>query len=369
MYEEDRPNPTPPGHDASQRAARWLENDPEGEGSRRDATLRTLRRSLRTGPGAGRRGLNETDLRGIDFAGEDLSGLDFSRCDLSGADLSGADLRDSNLSWARLCEANLSKANLDRCEFLGANLASANLNECSAERAGFGAADLSGASLISAQLKEVTLSKSRLCHSDFRAANLQGSRISEADLTAADFTRANLRSTDLKQSNVLHTKFELADMRDTRLLGIANFAKANWVGADIRGVDLRGAYMVQRTIRDENYLYEFRTRSRYHAILYWLWWVTSDCGRSLTRWTLFILFVALVFAFAYSRVGVDYGSYQTGFSPLYFSVVTLTTLGYGDVVPTSVAAQMLAVLQALLGYVGLGGLLSILANKMARRAD
>jgi voltage-gated potassium channel Kch len=50
-------------------------------------------------------------------------------------------------------------------------------------------------------------------------------------------------------------------------------------------------------------------------------------------------------------------------------LVTLTTLGYGDVVPTSLAAQMLAVLEALLGYVGLGGLLSILANKMARRAD
>lgn len=57
------------------------------------------------------------------------------------------------------------------------------------------------------------MSKSRLCHADFRAANLQGSRISEADLTAADFTRADLRDTDLKQSNVLHTKFELADMR------------------------------------------------------------------------------------------------------------------------------------------------------------
>jgi hypothetical protein len=35
----------------------------------------------------------------------------------------------------------------------------------------------------------------------------------------------------------------------------------------------------------------------------------------------------------------------------------------------SIPAQILAVFQALIGYVGLGGLLSILANKMARRAD
>jgi hypothetical protein len=158
-------------------------------------------------------------------------------------------------------------------------------------------------------------------------------------------------------------------MREARLLGITNFAKANWVGADVRGVDLRGAYMVRRAIWDENYLYEFRTRSRYHNVLYWLWWVTSDCGRSLMRWTLFVLFVTTLFAFAYSMVGVDYGDHETPFSPYYYSVVTLTTLGYGDVVPTSVPAQILAALQAFLGYVGLGGLLSILANKMARRAD
>jgi len=369
MSVDDRSNLAISEDGPSEPAVRWSDQDPAGGGSRRDVALRALKASSGRRGEANGVGPDGMDLRGIDLVGEDLSGLDLSRCDLSGANLSGADLRGSNLSWARLSEANLTKAQLDGCELLGADLSSANLNECSAERAGLGVADLTGASLISAQLKEVTLSKSRLCHTDFRAANLQGSRISEADLTGADFTRADLRATDLKQSNVSGTKFELADMRESRLMGVANFTKANWVGADIRGVDLRGAYMVRRAIWDENYLHEFRTRSRYHEILYQLWWITSDCGRSLTRWTLFILSVTLIFAFAYSKVGIDYGDYETAISPLYYSVVTLTTLGYGDVVPTSPAAQILAALHALLGYVGLGGLLSILANKMARRAD
>ena len=367
--ESDRADPVASEQDAGRLAARWHQPDPGGGGSRRDATLQELKRTREKGEAANGSGPGGMDLRGIDLAGEDLGGLDLSRCDLSEANLSSADLRNSNLSWARLSGTSLSKARLDGCELLGSDLSSANLNECHAERAGFGGADLTGASLIGAQLKEVTLSKSRLCQADFRAANLRGSRISEADLTAADFTRADLRDTDLKQSNVLHTKFELTDLRAARLLGITDFAKANWVGADIRGVDLRGAYMVQRTIADANYLYEFRSRSKYHNALYWIWWLTSDCGRSLFRWTLFILFVTLMFAFAYSRVGVDYGSYESAISPLYFSVVTLTTLGYGDVVPASIPAQILAVFQALFGYVGLGGLLSILANKMARRAD
>jgi uncharacterized protein YjbI with pentapeptide repeats len=335
----------------------------------RDAVLHNIRAACKKGGGVDAVGPTGMDLRGIDLSGEDLCELDLSHCDLSGADLSSADLRRSNLSWARLKGANLSQTRLDGCEMLGADLSSANMNECSAQRVGFGAVDLTGASLINAQLNEVTLSKSRLCRADLRAANLRGARISEADLTGADFTRADLRDTDLKKSNCLHTTFELADMRQARLLGITNYTRANWVGADIRGVDLRGAYMVRRAIRDENYLYEFRTRSRYHNALYWFWWLTSDCGRSLFRWTLFVLFVTTVFAIAYSLVGVDYGPHQTSLSPLYFSIVTLTTLGYGDVVPTSAPAQILSALQALLGYVGLGGLLSILANKMARRAD
>ncbi len=141
------------------------------------------------------------------------------------------------------------------------------------------------------------------------------------------------------------------------------------MGADIRGMDVRGAYLIKRYISDENYLYEFKTRSRHHLILYWLWKITSDCGRSLSRWTFWILGVTVIFALCYRMVEMDYGKYQTTFSPFYFSVVTLTTLGFGDVIPTSLAGQILAVIQALLGYVGLGGLLSILANKMARRAE
>ncbi|MDD9303447.1 MAG: two pore domain potassium channel family protein [Desulfobacter sp.] len=71
----------------------------------------------------------------------------------------------------------------------------------------------------------------------------------------------------------------------------------------------------------------------------------------------------------YTQLAIDYGLYETWFSPIYFSFVTLTTLGYGDAVPISLAAQVVVSLQAVTGYMGLGGLLSILGNKMARRAE
>jgi hypothetical protein len=120
---------------------------------------------------------------------------------------------------------------------------------------------------------------------------------------------------------------------------------------------------------DENYLHEFRRQSAVTELLYKLWWLTSDCGRSSVRWGLWTMAAALFFAGLYSLLDVDYGDYPTAFSPLYYSFVTLTTLGYGDVVPASPQAQVVAVIEVIVGYVALGGLLSIFATKMARRAE
>lgn len=345
---------------------RWLSRDPDAEESRRDGTLRLLRQQCRKGYPA--RPV-EFDLRGIDLAGEDLRELDFSRFDLAQANLSGTDLRGANLSFARMPGALLAKARLGGAEFLGADLTGACLNECSADAAGFGAADLSGASLLSADLTGASLSKANLSNADLRAARLDEARLVEAELSAAQLTRASMRGCDLKYCRLARASFHNADLREARLLGISGYKQANWVGADIRAMDLRGAYLVRRHIQDENYLYEFRTRSRLHGVLYWAWWLTSACGRSLARWAAMLLVVTGVFAFLYTIVEVDYGEAQGPFSPIYFSVVTLTTLGYGDIRPVSTTAQVLTTLQALLGYIGLGGLLAILANKMARRAE
>jgi uncharacterized protein YjbI with pentapeptide repeats len=309
------------------------------------------------------------DLCGANLAHADLSGLDLSGYDLGKADLSGADLSGSNLSFCNLSSANLCKANLTHSEFLRADLSGANMNECIAEKAGFGAANLTDTSLVGADLRRATLTEANLLRADARAANLQDSSLRQSNLEHTNFTRSSLINSDLKQSNVEGASFHMADLGRARLLGLENYAKATWVGADIRDVDFRGSYMILRFIRDENYLFEFKTRSKYHRILYYLWWLTSDCGRSLARWAFCILVVALMFAFFYSLVEVDYGDYETPFSPFYYSIVTLTTLGYGDVHPASLGAQIFAMAEACLGYIGLGGLLSILSNKIARRAE
>ena len=331
-----------------------------------EAALRALRASRESGEPLA---AEARDLRGIRLLGEDLSGLDLSGVDLSGADLSRCDLRGARLMQTRLSGAVLYEADLTGCEFLSSDLSGADLTECRADRAGFGGADLSGATMFHASLEGSTLTNANLRGVDLRTANLRGARMREVDLTDADLTRADLERAGLEKSVVTRATFVHANLRHVSFRGLTGYDSARWIGADILDANFCGAYLARREIIDQNYLYEFRTKSRLAAGLYWVWWVTSDCGRSFVRWWLWTALLAAVFAGAYEFVAIDLGDHPTAFSSIYFSVVTMTTLGYGDVTPASVPAQLLAMAEVILGYVMLGGLLSIFANKMARRAD
>ena len=54
---------------------------------------------------------------------------------------------------------------------------------------------------------------------------------------------------------------------------------------------------------------------------------------------------------------------------LYFSVVTITTLGFGDYIPRNYLGKTLVICEVFLGYLLLGCLLSIFANKFMSSAD
>lgn len=308
--------------------------------------------------------LSNALLQDADLAGRTLIG-----CNLSGADLSGANLTGADLTGANLQDAQLSGATLNETRFLGADLRRADLTGASTRRALFGQAKLSDAVLFNADLGEATLSHADLSGADLRVAKLPGARLRQANLTGADLSRADLREADLTKARVTRAGFRDADLRHARLRGVEGYGDADWIGVDIVDADFAGAYLLRRSIMDQNYLHEYRNKSRTNAIVYYIWSITSDCGRSYGRWALWTIAVAILFAFVYTVVGLDFGPHQTGMSPFYFSVVTLTTLGYGDIVPTTETTQIVAMFEVIIGYVMLGGLLSIFATKMGRRAE
>ncbi|MFT7677651.1 MAG: hypothetical protein ACI8QC_001634 [Planctomycetota bacterium] len=308
-------------------------------------------------------------LAGCRLEEEDFSGLDLSHWDLTGASLERCDFTNARLNQTLMKGASLGDSIFDGAQMQGAILEGADLSGASLVRARMSQADLRAIEAYDASFDGATMLAVRLDSANLEAASLVGAQVVGARLIGTNLRGADLTDADLQLSHVKGACFDGCRVDGALMHSVHNYDKASWLGLDLRQVDFTGAYMLRSFILDQNYLEEFRTTSPSHAAVYRLWKVSSDCGRSLVRWGIVTLGLVLSFAWMLSLCDVDYGPHQTILSPLYMSVVTLTTLGYGDALPVSVAAQMVVMAEVITGYMLLGGLLSILSNKMARRAE
>ena len=101
------------------------------------------------------------------------------------------------------------------------------------------------------------------------------------------------------------------------------------------------------------------------AGLYSLWSLTSGYGESLLRWGISCAVVLALFSFLYFNFNaispvsgkIDY---------VYFSVITFTSLGYGDIHPEGIVGKVLASTEIVLGLIMFGVLLSFLGNRFQR---
>ena len=137
---------------------------------------------------------------------------------------------------------------------------------------------------------------------------------------------------------------------------------------------------LKRYIDDEQWINSWRKNPKgrwWREPVFWLWELTSHCSRSIGLWTAWSVLLAYVFARIYGAFGYDSIAFNVdklaGKQPdfwayLYHSIVTFTTLGFGDIVPLTNRTRLAVGAEVVLGYVMLGGLISIFANKFARRS-
>ena len=140
----------------------------------------------------------------------------------------------------------------------------------------------------------------------------------------------------------------------------------------------------KRYVSDQLFIRAFKEVHPFWAII-WRW--SSDYGRSLALWALWSLLIALSFSLVYMAApvwlpeslrevmpqfhqvtGDQADEPLTFWKSFYFSIVTFTTLGFGDVVADNTSARILVTLEVIFGYIMLGGLISIFANKLASRS-
>lgn len=305
-------------------------------------------------------------LAGADLSGRSLRGVNFSGTNLHSADLDGADLANANMKMAVLTRADLAGANL-----AGADLYKASLLEIFGVDADFSDAYLAEAELISADLRSARLGSANLTKADLSDANLMGADLSGTDLSEADIRGANLCEVNIAEARLHAVRYD-------------TFIKMGGHFFGIRGLEsCYGNALFVRDAKDQDYLDTLKRsidqtpspRLRRAKQLAFAAWSIIDFGRSLAKPAAYALVLALTFGVVYSFDKafawglIDYSSSaESPISPFYYSVVTYTTLGFGDITPKNWLGEVVVVAEVVMGYTTLGLLLSILANRVARQS-
>ncbi len=234
------------------------------------------------------------------------------------------------------------------------------------------------------------LNQAELSGADLRGANLRSTDLIQADLIQAELSGADLRGANLRLAKLIGATLVGADLSGARLIAVdfskadlrhANFERAEVLGAQInrwticRGIRVDTCYgspRFKRTAQDQEFLEEWR-RARGHKLLYWLWLISCDCGRSLILWASWSVLMAVFFGIIFHSLGSTSFNETSDFpwslhKTIYYSVVTFTTLGFGDITPNTTTAAYWVMAEIILGYIMLGGLISIFATKLARRS-
>ena len=233
-----------------------------------------------------------------------------------------------------------------------------------------GAAFFNGTSLRGAVFK-----RSSLNEADFSDAFLQGATLVDAKIKGARFFKSHLEGANLNYA-VVDGETLIAECwidRNTMLknVGLAS-ARIDW--------ELRQSleYNIRRKTWEEWYGRTSRWEWPFKKAVQAFWWM-SDYGHDTWQVVKSFLLLSFLFAVVYYTCGFVWSpgpvanlfrtcrtpvpGWLVPFRAVYFSVVTMTTLGFGDMHANSesLLGHLLLALQVLLGYLLLGALVCRMA--------
>ena len=319
------------------------------------------------------------DLEEATLSGANLSKANLSKANLSGSDLHSANLHGANLHGANLIQANLggsdlrladlTQATLSLADFTYADLKGSNISFASLDGAILTLASLDGATLHAAHLKGAVLANASLKEVDLQYADLEGVVFISANLSGADITGVMFRK---------HLSFKgifqklKGFLNNSRLWYRRIFRKRPTRFRGIRCDTCFGSPAFKKFAQDQDYLEELRSSGWWGNLVFSLWYVLADCGRTFWRWMLWSILIALSFGIRFAGMGPEHfklgGLNDEWGTYIYFGFINFVALGVEEFYPLTREASWWDLGEVAVAYVMLGGLISILAEKLARRS-
>lgn len=374
--------------------------------------------------------LSNSNLSGADMSNASFIEAELNLAQLSTTTCRGTNFTKAKLKNSLLVETNLESAIIEQAELQEALLKRAYLSHTKMVRSNFCRADFSGArgvdvDFTESDLQDAILRDCNISDSFFRRTRLPGAIVTGSDFSGSTFNGVAFDNVDL--SGVILFAAKIIDPVWPFRSPIATLSGTLKVRdripthpiQDIQGLP----HVLRRAIADAQYLVEVEKRmraSRWKSFLFRLWGISSSFGQSLTRWMFWSLLIAIVYAAAYTQLEFASPKYSVVLTPgdhqpsieqtldhdqppptssdgarrinsqpegvnynhsiksevviqklsitnaTYISIVIFTTLGFSDMTPISDAGRILIATEVVIGYVMLGALLAILANKLAR---
>jgi uncharacterized protein YjbI with pentapeptide repeats len=349
--------------------------------------------------------LEKASLEKVDLRSANLSRANLKHADLKSANLVRANLKNVNAKGANFRKAYLREANLKGAMLLKADFRLANMNEANLQKTHMRYAKFKNVRMEKAQFQEANLRHTDFEHAyakdaDFSNADLKDSTLEFAHLRDCNFRgaymkRANLKRTFLGGANLRNANLTNATMKYAEFDSKSNLLNANLLQCKLDYSTLKNCrHKLDRVVIQErdgniveasdvylnlkNYfrgegLYEisgdyyFREKLMERKMNYSskklfnkLLWLKSLaysalCGYGEKPYRVILSSLVIIFMFGliyWMFSGLESGTNNgiNWYDNFYFSVVTFTTLGFGDIHPIdSIFIKFCTMLEAFTG--------------------
>ncbi|EMA34388.1 pentapeptide repeat-containing protein [Haloarcula japonica] len=332
-----------------------------------------------------------------DISDVHLHKTDFIRADLRGANLSNATLPMSKMERVDLKNADLSETVLRYADLTRADLSKADLEGACLENADLINADLTDATTTNADLQEATF-----WYANLEDAILSGADLRNADLRSARCFQAFFRDTRINSGTQFVNRggevfgrcsYELRPDKELDTFEEHPYFAAAWTYRKLEDM-YESAALPQRVKNAHIRKQEVQRKDHWRTGSYGRWVVATinyhltEHGENLGRLSKAGIALIILSGLLYPFIGgfrADSSSevYRLNFvlptsiadlchavgtvmHSFYFSMITFTTIGYGDLYPTGTGSKILVAFESLMGGLILAMFVYVLGRRIAR---